>query len=142
MTPFQVAKSMLGLHEVRNNKTIREFLKANSKKGDLNIDPSDTAWCAAFVNACERACGKKGSGLLNARSFLSYGTKVELKDAKQGDIVVFARGGSSWQGHVTYLDKIVKEGGRTLLQCLGGNQGDAVTEGWYTLDRLLGIRRS
>jgi len=142
MTPFQIAKSKLGLHEVRDNKKIREFLKSNSIKGDINIDPSTTAWCAAFVNACEREGGYIGNGRLNARSFLTYGDKVELKNAQQGDIVVFARGGSTWQGHVAYLDKVVKDkSGRTLIQTIGGNQSDSVSIGWYTVDRLLGIRR-
>ena len=142
MTPYQIAKSMLGLHEVKDNKKIKDFLKKYAIKGDIALDPAQYPWCAVIVNAWERAAGNPGNGRQNARSFLTYGDKVELKDAKQGDILIFARGGSNWMGHVTYLDRVEKDAsGRVLLRCLGGNQSDSVSIGWYPKDRLLGIRR-
>lgn len=137
MSGYDELKKMLGKHEVRNKKELMAWLKSEAVKGDIAIDPSTTAWCAAAVNAAERAAGNKGNGKLNARSFLTYGTPIKLKDAKKGDIVIFERGGSTWQGHVAYLDGI--EG--NTIRTLGGNQSDAVTIGWYPKSRLLGIRR-
>ena len=124
---------------MKNRKEIRAILKKYSIVNDIDIDPATTPWCAAIVNAAERASGKAGTGRLNARSFSTYGTPVpSLKDAQRGDIVVFSRGGSSWQGHVAYLDGI--EG--TNIRTIGGNQGDSISVGWYPKSRLVSIRRS
>ncbi len=131
-------KQYLGYHEVKERKNLMALFKEYSIKNDIYIDPSTTPWCAVMVNVAERAVGNKGTGLQNARSFLKYGYKVAIKDAKRGDIVIFSRGGSTWQGHVAYLEAI--EG--NLIKTLGGNQSDAVTYGWYPKTRLLGIRRS
>jgi uncharacterized protein (TIGR02594 family) len=139
MLGIDFAKKYLKYHEVKDRTKLTEILKKYSIKGDLNIDPSTTPWCAAFVNAMERAVGNPGNGKLNARSFLTYGHPIEgLKFARRGDILVFSRGGSTWQGHVTYLDAIEPNG---LLRCLGGNQSDSVSVGWYPKSRLIGIRR-
>lgn len=141
MTGYDILKQYKGLHEVRNKKELNSFiLKYVPEWKGLSVD--STPWCAAIVNATERAVGNAGTGKLNARSFLNYGIKVELKDAKKGDILIFTRGGSTWQGHVTYLDGIEQgQGGRILLRCLGGNQSDSVCVGWYPKERLIGVRR-
>lgn len=137
MSTISTAKQYLGMHEVKHNKILRQLLKAQSIKNDISIDPATTAWCAAFVNAIERKEGRKGNGRLNARSFLTYGSPVALKEAKAGDIVIFARGGSTWMGHVSlYVSQDA-----TGITCLGGNQSDSVSYGWYPKARLLGIRR-
>jgi uncharacterized protein (TIGR02594 family) len=147
---YDVLKSMIGLHEVRDNKKIRDFLKKHSIKNDLNYDPATTAWCALIANAAERAAGNPGNGKALARSFLTYGTPIfdrakkigKLTDGKKGDIVIFERGGSTWQGHIAYLDGY--ERGRDsniLIRTIGGNQSDSVSVGWYPSHRLLGIRR-
>lgn len=150
MTGHEIAYKYIGLHEAKNNEQIREFLKKYSVKGDIAIDPANTAWCAAFVNACERASGNTGNGKLNARSFLTYGTMVYDKDKKlgnykqaiPGDIVIFERGGSTWQGHVAYFRGFDKSSdGKILVRTLGGNQSDSVSVGWYDVRRLLGVRR-
>lgn len=140
---YDIAREKLGLHEVRNTHELVDFFKKNSVNGDIRIDPSRTPWCAAFVNACERAAGCKGTGSCLARSFLKYGIKVDkIEDARAGDIVIFKRGGSTWQGHVAYLDGIDKDKyGNTLVRTVGGNQSDSVSIGWYHLNRLIGIRR-
>src|SRR5690348_13353662 len=93
-TGFKVMQSRLGQHEVRDRTKLIAWFKDHAIKGDIVVDPSTTPWCACAVNAAEREAGNKGNGRQNARSFLTYGTKVELKDAKQGDICIFKRGGS------------------------------------------------
>lgn len=134
MKGIEVARIKLGLHELRDRYELMEFIADNTL---FDIDPSETPWCAAFVNACEGAVGNPGTGKLNARSFLTYGKKVDPKDVKKGDIVVFSRGGSSWQGHVAYYVGADEE----YIKTLGGNQGDEVKYSYYAKDRVLGYRR-
>ena len=57
---------------------------------------------------------------------------------KPGDVVVFKRGNSSWQGHVAFF---VKDKG-ALIEVLGGNQSNAVNVKGYQASKLLGIRRA
>ncbi len=149
MIALDVAKKYLGLHEVKDNKALKEFLHKNSIDGDIAVDPAKTAWCACFVNACLRVVGIRGTGRQNARSFLTFGKLIydkkkglgKITDARPGDIIVFERGTGAnrlWQGHVTFIDS-VKLGGFT---CVGGNQSDAVTSHFYARDNtILGIRR-
>lgn len=137
MIGLEIAETMLGLQEVKDKDKLMDFFKRYAISKDILIDPSTTAWCAAFVNACERAAGNPGTGRLNARSFILYGTKVSLNDARPGDIVVFARGNNNWMGHVAYLTaKTV-----TDLTVLGGNQKDSVCKAVYSIEHLITIRR-
>jgi uncharacterized protein (TIGR02594 family) len=135
MSGYDEMKKLLGLHEVKDRKELMKYMA----KYKMPIDPATTPWCAAIMNACERAAGKPGNGRYNARSFLTYGTEVKPKDVKKGDLVVFARGGSSWQGHIAYVDGIEADG---TIRTLGGNQSDKVCISWYAKNRLLGFRRS
>ncbi len=137
MRGIEIAESKLGLQERKDKNILMDFFKQYAINNDIAIDPSTTPWCAAFVNACERAVGNKGTGRLNARSFMLYGNKVSLDQAKQGDIVIFARGNSSWQGHVAYLYTKTM----TDLTVLGGNQSDKVCISVYSIEHLLSIRR-
>lgn len=140
MRGIDVAKQMVGLQEIRDRKKLLEFFKKHIKKGEYLLDPSTTPWCARFVTCCEREIGKEGTGKDNARSYLDYGEKVELEDAKEGDIVIFERGNSSWQGHVTYFVKWIDDS--DSVQVLGGNQMDKICYKLYPQDKILGIRRS
>lgn len=137
MTGYKIAKTMLGFHENKHTKQLDEFInkRVSAWKG---LHVNSTPWCAAFVNACEREVGNKGTGLLNARSFVKYGQPVDIRNTKPGDIVVFSRGGSVWQGHVAYVDGVE----RGLIRTLGGNQSDSVSIGWYPINRVIAIRRA
>lgn len=139
MLGIDVAKTKLGLQEVKDRKALIDFFKTNH----IDLDPSTTPWCAAFVNSCERTAGKPGNGKLNARSFLTYGTEVPKNQIQHGDILVFARGSSTWQGHVTYFDAWDHDKqGNVIMRVLGGNQSDSVCYSWYSLGKAIGIRRS
>lgn len=126
--PLQIvyAKMYHGMDENRDNARLRLL---------LGINPATTPWCAAFVNAIERKCGRPGTGKMLARSYLKYGKGVVTPQS--GDIVVFKRGNSSWQGHVGYF---VSETPVSVLT-LGGNQGNAVTYQYYPKAAVLGYRR-
>lgn len=136
MAPYGFARAMLGLQEVRDRKKLMEFFKANG----VDCDPKTTAWCAAFVNACERAAGYGGTGALNARSFLTYGKEVDGNDVEVGDIIIFERNNDGYSGHVAYFVKWDDE--HNTVVTLGGNQSDMVCEREYIQDKILGIRRS
>jgi len=98
-------------------------------------DDSVTAWCAAAVGAWLHDAGLKGTGSLAARSYMSFGTATD--SPKRGDIAVFRRGNSSWEGHVAVF--LGRDKGRVWV--IGGNQSNAVTVASYPESSLLGYRR-
>lgn len=107
------------------------------------VDPVQTEWCAAFVNAVLHQEGKEGSESvskypLTARSFLKWGE--EVKEPKTGDIVVFPRG-EAWQGHVGFYVRTVILSGVENYVILGGNQDNSVSLEYYPASKALSIRR-
>lgn len=134
---YELAKAEVGTVEWGqgdNPKVISYFRDA----GHPQVSNDETAWCAAFVGAMLNRSGGKGTGLLTARSYLDWGVPVDRKDAREGDIVVFTRGNSTWQGHVAFF---VKDNDSTIT-VLGGNQSNSVNLTNYSSSRLLGIRRA
>ena len=124
-----------GLHEEKNRQTIKDI---------MGVDPAYTEWCAAFVNMVLRENGIPQSSEYNdyplmARSFLDWGHPVD--EPKQGDVLVFERGSSGWQGHVAFYVSTKVVDGQIVYSVLGGNQGDAVNIREYPASKLLGIRR-
>lgn len=133
-THVQVAKAFLGASEGRDGGAISAFIK---KSTGVKLDPTQTAWCAAWLNAVFQSQGIQGTGKLNARSFLDFGE--EVKTPSVGDVVVFSRGDpSGWQGHVGLFAGFDSNGN---IKVLGGNQGGRVSVQSYSKDRLLGYRR-
>lgn len=137
MNAYELAQAEVGTAEWKNgnNPKVVAYFKDS---GNAGVKDDETAWCAAFVGAMLKRAGLKGTGKLNARSYLEWGTPVDRKDAKPGDIVIFKRGNSSWQGHVAFF---VKDRG-ALIDVLGGNQSNAVNVKGYQSAALLGIRRA
>lgn len=135
---YRLAETEIGTVEWKdgsNPKVVAYFKDA----GHAEVTDDATAWCAAFVGAMLARTGRNGTGMLNARSYLNWGTVVDRKDAQPGDIVILARNNSVWQGHVGFF---VRDNGSTIT-ILGGNQQDAVNRRAYRVDKgqLLGIRR-
>lgn len=140
MDGIDIAKEKIGSHEVREKENLRHFFKTYARSGDIDIDPSKTSWCAAFINACERAVGYPGTGKLNAQSFNTYGKEVNQDDAQEGDIVVFHfASDEDWQGHVTYF--VEWDDDTNTVKCLGGNQDNQVKYSNYSQDAIRHIRR-
>ena len=136
MNAYEMAKAEVGTVEWAkgDNPKVVAYFKDSGNPGVTN---DETAWCAAFVGAMLRRAGVKSTGALNARSYLDWGTPVDRKNAQPGDVVIFKRGSSSWQGHVAFF---VKDRG-ALIDVLGGNQSNAVNVKGYQAAALLGIRR-
>jgi uncharacterized protein (TIGR02594 family) len=135
-SPLTLAKSYLGKYErdPEARSTLSSFF---AKFGGIHLDPATTPWCAAFANAVLGASGIKGTGKANARSFLNWGTPTD--NPSEGDIVVFKRGGSSWQGHVAFFVGFDGDGN---IKVLGGNQHDHVSITTMPRAALLGFRRA
>ena len=128
------AQPYIGLEERVHRQELKEL---------LDVDPVRVEWCAAFVNAVLELDGIPGSDSvsnypLTARSFLSWGNKVEPEDIQRGDIVVFPRGNAGWQGHVGFF--VEEQNGQWVI--LGGNQSNEVRYDLYSPNRAVGIRRS
>lgn len=135
---LQTAQKFDGFNE--NNPAQRDTLTDFFKqaKGGASVDPKITAWCAAFVNAVLATNGMPGTGALNARSFLNYGS--ETSDPKPGDVVVLKRGKDDKQGHVGFFMGFTGNGG---VNVLGGNQdgAQAVSTSQFKKEDILGFRR-
>ena len=104
---------------------------------DHKIDPSRTPWCAAFANAVLKKSGKKGTGSLAAKSFVSWGKKTHAP--KNGDVVVLKPGS---RYHVGFYVGTVKRNGRTYVAVLGGNQSNQVKVSYYPASKVVAYRTS
>lgn len=137
MTYMDIARSLVGTKEVAGSDDNPKIMEMYRTVGHSGIEHDEVAWCAAFVGFCLEKGGLRSTRALNARSYLTFGVKVELADAKDGDIVVFERGNAGWQGHVAFFISA----SATKIKVLGGNQSDAVSIASYPKSKLLGIRR-
>jgi hypothetical protein len=100
------------------------------KEGDT-YDPKEKAWCAAFVDATLTKIGadrlKDKYSRIRAKEYINYGKEVNLKDIREGDIVIFDWNGNGEGEHVTfYTGKRLKGKGmfdvKDAIRVLGGNQ--------------------
>ena len=125
-----LALSEIGNAEGRNHERIAEYKKMGTCAGT----PDTVPWCADFMNWIMITSGNKGTGLSNARSFLTWGKPIDAPAL--GCVCVFSRGSDKAEGHVAlYLDS--HDG---LIYCLGGNQGNRVGINAYDKKNLLGYR--
>ena len=129
-----IAKSAMGMDEKAQNGILTDFMA----QGGVNINPAETAWCAAFVNGVFGMAGIDGTNSLAARSFSKWGNPVDPTEAQMGDIVVLSRGDNAAQGHVGFFQGYDEEGNILIL---GGNQGNKVSIQSYSRDRLVAMRR-
>jgi uncharacterized protein (TIGR02594 family) len=138
LTPYSLAKEYLGTREIPGKNHCGVILGWYQRL-KIAVTDDETPWCSTFANYCAAETGYERSGKLNARSWLEVGEKIRLQDAKVGcDVLIFERGSSSWQGHVTFYAG--GKDGVTVLG-LGGNQRDEVNISRYATNRLLGVRR-
>jgi uncharacterized protein (TIGR02594 family) len=117
---FGEAQRYMGRREdVGSDRTaLRGLFGQAAEQAIRNVDPAMVAWCAAFVNAVLATQGIRGTGRLDARSFLQYGRATE--NPQVGDIVVLKRGNDPNAGHVGFY---AGQDARGNIRVLGGNQG-------------------
>ena len=134
ITSVDLAQEYIGLEERANRRELHQL---------TGVDPVRTEWCAAFVNAVleldniPNLNDQTKYPPLMARSFLYWGESVEPELIQRGDLVVFPRGNSGWQGHVGFF--VEERNGQWVI--LGGNQNNEVRYDLYSPRRALGIRR-
>lgn len=136
---YTIAESHLGLGEFPGAKHNPKILEMFEAIGHGWVQDDETAWCAAFVGWVLLQANVRGTGKLNARSYMKWGEEVSIQEACPGDVAVLWREDpNSWKGHVAFVDSI--KGGYIYL--LGGNQGNEVSNRPYPIDRVLSIRRA
>jgi uncharacterized protein (TIGR02594 family) len=128
------ARELVGLKEIVGSRHEAKVLEFFKEAGHPEIHDDETAWCAAFANAMVRRAGYAGTGSLAARSFLTWGTPLQVPQL--GCIVVYKRGNSNWLGHVNFFTR--KVGNR--IYGIGGNQGNSVSETTMLESDVLGYR--
>ena len=138
MTAFDIAQSYIGTTEGPGAADNPKILEMYASIGQTHVEHDDVAWCAAFVGHCLEQAGLRSTRKLTARSYLDWGVGIDLAEAQPGDIVVFQRGSSAWQGHVGFF--VGRKG--QAIEVLGGNQGDAVNIRSFPAAKLLGVRRA
>jgi len=123
---LEIAEKEIGQREIRGgeNPRIIEYHATTSLKAKEDEIP----WCSSFVNWCLKQAGIVGTNSAAAKSWLSWGVKLEtpalgcvcvIKKKQNGQDKAT---GSSSGYHVAFWEK--EEAGRVSL--LGGNQGDQV----------------
>lgn len=120
----EVASKFLGLHERIHAHILKPF---------MNVNPIQTPWCAAFVNAVLNETGLRGTGSNHAMSFANYGVKTN--DPQKGDIVVMTT-------HVGFFDGYTYRNGKKYVVVLGGNQANKVQISQYPASKVVSYRRA
>jgi uncharacterized protein (TIGR02594 family) len=149
-----IANPFIDYKKIENNSVVTaqpyigldERIHRTELKALLDVDPIRTEWCAAFVNAVLDLDGIPGSDSVSdvplmARSFLSWGERVDPTDIQRGDVVVFPRGNQGWQGHVGFYVDTQFIDGKEIWIVLGGNQSNEVRYDLFSPSTSLGIRR-
>lgn len=136
---LEAAGQYLGLTEWPGAKQNPKIIEMFDLLGHSGVKNDETPWCAAFVGSVLSSLGLPHTGKLNARSYLTYGQSIRAQEARPGDIVILWRDSpESWMGHVGFFVRF--EGNSVVLR--GGNQGNAVTDQAYPMDRVLAVRRA
>jgi uncharacterized protein (TIGR02594 family) len=131
-TPADVAKAYDGMTESGHADTLMELFR---KTGGQVIDPRETAWCAAFVDAILGASGKAKRGSLRAADFLNYGTPTDAPS--KGDVVVFKPQAAGSSGHVGFVVGVNPDGS---VRYIAGNDSNKVQETTLPLSEVAGFR--
>ncbi len=131
--PVWVAEAFrkLGLHEVANNKTLREYLAANGKALG---DPSKLPWCGDFVESVIAKTLPAEPLISNpfwALGWSKFGRAIKV--VAVGNILTFKRNGGGHVGFCVGHDA-------THFHVLGGNQSNAVTIARIAKNRLDAMR--
>jgi uncharacterized protein (TIGR02594 family) len=133
---LKTALSQYGVKEIIGNEHNQKIIEYARACGWSWVRDDETPWCSIFMNWVALQSGYERSGRADARSWLSVGEEVAVPET--GDVVIFKRGNSEWQGHVGIY--VSEEDG--YINVLGGNQSDSVRIAKYSKADLLGYRRT
>src|SRR5262245_24311085 len=130
-TMLEVMQARIGVAEFAGRKHNEVIIGYFNDAGHPEVVDDETSWCSAACCSAAKAAGLPMPPTninLMARAWLTWGTKVKLDDVRPGDVAVWPRGSSTWQGHVNIVETVDGD----TVTCIGGNQstkkgGDAVT---------------
>jgi uncharacterized protein (TIGR02594 family) len=131
------AVNLIGTREIagsRHNPTILNWAKQMGSGWLFKTD--EVPWCGLFVGYCAFLSKVDyPKDYYRAREWEKFGTKIQLTDAKLGDVLVFSRQGGGHVGVYVGEDK-------TAFHVLGGNQGDTVKVSRILKSRCTAVRRT
>lgn len=133
LKPIEIALQEYGTKEIEGIKNNPRVVEYFAKCGNSWVHDDETSWCAAFVGYCLETAGIKSTKKLNARSYLTWGTKTTTP--KLGDVAVMWRiTPTSPYGHVGFYITERDE----MVYLLAGNQNNEVNIVAYPKSRFLG----
>lgn len=146
ITAYDLATRYVGIRELkgdRDHPLIRWWLSLCDLPSEMH---DETPWCSAFMNGMAWELRLPRSKSAAARSWLSVGEAVGLRDARVGyDVVVLKRGAGEQPGPAVIAapGHVGLYGGMDASQVLllAGNQGDQVCVAPFPATRVLGVRR-
>lgn len=130
---IELAQRKMGLHEVRDNRALKEFLKSD---GSTLGDPAKLPWCGDFIETCVAVTLPGEPMIANpywALNWLKFGVEVPKDAPVLGAIGAAERNGG---GHVFF----VVGHDRDNYHALGGNQSDGVSIVKMPKGRVKGLR--
>lgn len=139
LTPYEVARHYIGTKEIPGRQHNPVIMNWYRRLLISFVADDETPWCSTLINFCALETQYERTGKLNARSWLAVGEPIALKDAREGDVVIFSRGVSNWEGHVAFFVRINRS--QTIISHLGGNQSNSVSIADSDASQLLGVRR-
>lgn len=114
------ARRRIGLHEARNNKTLKEYLKSDGKTLG---DPAKLPWCGDFMETVILRALPNEPMVTNpywALNWTKFGVSVPKGIVPLGAIAPFKRPGGGHIGIIVGHDK-------TYYHVLGGNQSNSIS---------------
>lgn len=135
---YLIALKEKGVKEIAGSLHNDRILQYHATAGGHSTD--EIAWCSSFMNFCHLAANLSRTGSAAARSWAGISEDV-TDNPRTSDILVFAKIGDDWRGHVTFY---VGED-ETYWYTFGGNEKDQVKSSRFLKSggsyRLLSIRR-
>jgi uncharacterized protein (TIGR02594 family) len=127
-----IARRDIGLREIKGPKHAGRIVEMLRKVGAWWQD-DETPWCGVALAAWMKEAGLAyPKAYYRALAWLDYGVACS---SQYGAIAVLTRKGG---GHVGIVTGVTSNGSHVRL--LGGNQGDAVSEAWFPVERVSAFR--
>lgn len=130
---LKIAIKEMGISEISGNKSNSRIIEYHSKTS-LKATSDEVPWCSSFVNWCLDKSGFLGTNSAAARSWLSWGQRINFP--AKGCVVILSRGKNPMQGHVGFFLGIKND----FVSILGGNQSDSVKISNFPISSIIGYR--